>query len=107
MTSGKVTAYGIFYHPVYQEDTGTITQMEFVFNPPVSIGQARAYAIKVGPIIGTRGPTHTQTIKAEAGNTCIAKGGKEERYTKDYIVEFFKGSGGRYDRMRVYNDYIR
>lgn len=107
LTTSGVKAFATFYHPVYQEETGTITQMIFEFDPPVSIGQARAYAIKVAPIIGTRPPTHTQTIKADPNNPCIgASGGKEERYTKDWIVEFIQ-SGGKVSRMNVYNDYIR
>lgn len=109
LTNGSgVSGFATFYHPIYQEETGTITQMVFEFDPPVSVAQARAYAIKVAPIIGTRAATHTQKIKADASNACIgAAGGQEERYTKDWIAEFIYGTGKRVKRLVVYNDYIR
>jgi len=109
MTAPGVKGYAVFFHPIYSEETAVVSQIIFEFSPPVSIGKARSYAIKQAPIIGTRAPTHKQKIKPEKGNACIpASGGFEERYTKDWLVEFFKGPGGKgIGKMTIYNDYLR
>lgn len=102
-----VKGHAVFFHPLYQEETAIVSNVIYEFDPPLSRGQARAYAIKLAPIIGTRPPTHTQSIKVDPNNACIpAGGGKEERYTEDWIVEMFP-AGGSVKKMSVYNDYVR
>lgn len=107
MTASGVKAYAVFYHPVYGEETGTVTNVIFEFDPGVPVGKARSYAVKLAPIVGTRGPTQKQNIKADPNNACIpASGGFEERYTEDWILEYYKGTGG-ITKLSIYNDYIR
>lgn len=103
-----VKGYGMFYHPGYSENTGLVASVEFEFDPPVGMGQARSYGILVAPIVGTRGATHQQKIKADKSDPCVGDGGTDERYTQDYIVEFYNAPGGKGIRLiRLYNDYVR
>lgn len=103
-----VKMYAVFFHPGYGEESGNVTQAIFEFDPPVSRDKATQWAIKIAPIIGTRPPTHTQEVKPNPKDPCIpGSGGKEGRWTDDWIVEWLSGSGGQVSRMRVYNDYIR
>ena len=109
LTKGDQTLYGIFFHPIYQQKSGVVTQVEFEFNPPVSVGKARSYAHEIAPIVATRPPTQTQKIKPDPSDPCISNaGGVDERYTKDYILEFHFALGGKeVNLLRIYNDYIR
>ena len=107
LTGPGVKVYAVFFHPVYEEETAVVSNVIFEFDPPAGIGKARSYGIKLAPIVGTRGPTHKQKIKPDPKNACIpSSGGFEERYTKDWILEFFKGKGG-IAKLSLYNDYIR
>lgn len=107
LTANGVKAYAVFQHPIYREATAVVSNVIFEFDPPVSVAKARSYAIKLAPIVGTRPPTHKQKIKADPKDPCIpAGGGFEERYTKDWILEFYPASGG-VKKLSLYNDYIR
>lgn len=107
MNASGVKGYAIFFHPIYQEETAVVSNVMFEFSPPVSKSKARSYAIKLAPIVGTRPPTQKQKINPDPKNPCIgAASGNEERYTEDWILEFFQGKGG-VTKLNVYNDYIR
>ncbi len=103
----KVTLLGVFLHPIYSEPTAVVSQLILQFNPPVNVLQAQQYAAQLIPSLKGKKPTHTQSIPANPQDPCLGpKGGKEARFSGDYILEYFP-SQEKISLLRLYNDFIR
>lgn len=108
MEKGNVKVFAIYFAPLYQEHSQKVTQVEFEPSAPVSVGQARAWAAQVAPIVGTRPPTQKQQIPPGTGVCDPPNGGFEERYTGDYLVEYHYAPGkGSVERVKIANEGVR
>ncbi len=90
----KITA--LYYSEIFKKNTSQVTRVHFKFTKPVSLAAAQNYVADFAPFL--RGRNFTQQHKMDILETtdCTAKnGGVENRYTKDYFIEFFYAPGGK------------
>ncbi|GEM_PF-2996272 len=86
--SVKITA--LYYSEIFKKNTSQITRVHFKFNKPLPLSAAQNYVADFAPFLRGRNFTQQHKIDSSEGNECVPKnGGMENRYTRDYFVEFY------------------
>jgi len=90
----KITA--LYYSEIFKKNTSQVTRVHFKFNKPVPLGTAQNYVADFAPFVRGRNFTQQAKIDASEGGDCVPKsGGVENRYTRDYFIEFYYAPGGK------------
>lgn len=90
----KITA--LYYSEIFRKNTSRVTRVHYKFTKPVTLAMAQNYVADFAPFLRGRNFTQEHKISAAEAEDCEPKnGGVENRYTKDYFIEFFYAPSGK------------
>lgn len=90
----KITA--LYYSEIFKKNTSQVTRVHFKFNKPLSLSAAQNYVADFAPFLRGRNFTQQHKMTSSEATDCTPQnGGMENRYTRDYFVEFYYAPGGK------------